>query len=56
LEKLNIKTTNFDSATEVVKDWANFVRTSSREKNGFVDVLCKMKCRENCNQNKDMPI
>jgi MoaA/NifB/PqqE/SkfB family radical SAM enzyme len=50
LEKLNIKNTDFDQATEVVKDWANFVRTSSLEKNGFVDVLCKMKCRENCKQ------
>jgi MoaA/NifB/PqqE/SkfB family radical SAM enzyme len=56
LEKLNIETTNYDLAVGVVKDWANFVRSSSIEKNGFVDVLCKMKCRESCQQNKFIDI
>lgn len=45
LDKLHIQNTTYDSSMEVIKDWANFVRTNSLT-NGKVDVLCKMKCRK----------
>ena len=47
LEKLNIRNTNYDEATKVVADWANFVRENSVQGHVVPD-LCKMKCREGC--------
>lgn len=52
LSKLNIKNTNYDQACEVVQDWADWVRESSLAQKSTVDVLCRMKCRKGCQQNK----
>jgi len=51
LDRLNLRYTTYDQALLVVEDWANHVRQSSLNKLPTVDVLCKMKCREECNKN-----
>lgn len=56
IEKLNIKNTNFDQAMLIVEDWSNFVRQSSQDQLPTVDVLCKMKCRQGCRQNRFVEI
>jgi MoaA/NifB/PqqE/SkfB family radical SAM enzyme len=48
VDQLNIKNTTYDQALLVVDDWANYVRQSSLNNLPTVDVLCKMKCREEC--------
>jgi MoaA/NifB/PqqE/SkfB family radical SAM enzyme len=52
LSKLNIKHTNYDEASTVVESWANWVRESSLAHSPLVDVLCRMKCRNGCQQNR----
>lgn len=56
LDKLDIRTTTYDQAMVVVRDWADWVRESSLLQRSTVDVLCKMKCRKNCQQNKFLEI
>lgn len=50
IDQLNIQTTNYDRAIEIVADWADFVKQSSLDHSPHVDVLCKMKCRVGCQQ------
>lgn len=52
LSKLSIKNTNYDTALKVVQDWVDWVKQSSLEQRPTVDVLCRMKCRKGCRQNK----
>lgn len=52
LSKLSIKETNYNLALQVVQDWADWVKQSSLEHRSTVDVLCRMKCRKGCRQNK----
>jgi MoaA/NifB/PqqE/SkfB family radical SAM enzyme len=56
LSKLKIKDTNYDQAMLVVKDWANYVRENSVSGTDKVDVLCKMKCRQGCSQERRLSI
>lgn len=51
VNRLNVKNTTYDQALLVVEEWANYVKQSSLNKLPTVDVLCKMKCREECNKN-----
>jgi hypothetical protein len=44
--------TDFDTAMGIVKDWSQFVRQSSIDHNPNVDILCKMKCRAGCDQDR----
>jgi MoaA/NifB/PqqE/SkfB family radical SAM enzyme len=56
LQRLSIKHTDYDSALRVVQEWADWVRESSLEQRATVDILCKMKCRKGCRQNKYLEI
>lgn len=48
LEKLKLEDNTYDQALLVVRDWENYVRESSLDPNGKVEVLCKMLCRKGC--------
>ena len=52
IDRLNIRDINFDQAMDIVREWAGYVRQNSLDNSPLVDVLCKMKCREGCRQNK----
>jgi len=52
LNKLKIEETTYDQALVVVRDWENYVRLNSIAKSGNVEVLCKMKCRKGCVNDK----
>jgi MoaA/NifB/PqqE/SkfB family radical SAM enzyme len=52
IDKLKIADTDFDTAMGIVKDWSQFVRQSSIDHNPNVDILCKMKCRAGCDQDR----
>lgn len=49
LEKLKIENYNYDQCNITIKNWAAYVRQNSIE-NKSINVLCKMKCRENLNE------
>lgn len=52
LEKLKIKNNTYDQALLIVRDWENYVRQNSLNGSTDVDVLCKMKCRKGCVEDK----
>ena len=56
LSKLAIRHTDLDSALQTVQDWANWVKQSSLEQSPTVDILCRMKCRKGCRQNRYLEI
>lgn len=50
MNRLRIDQTDYSQALEIVEDWKNFVKESALQ--GHAEVLCKMKCRKECNVNR----
>jgi len=48
LDRVKMENNTYDQALEVIRDWENYVRQSSLDGTGEVDVLCKMLCRKGC--------
>lgn len=46
VNKLNIKTINYDQGVEIISDWAEFVKENAVSNPKLVSPLCKMKCRK----------
>lgn len=56
LDRLRINDINYDQAMDIVQQWADWVRGSSLAHSPQVDVLCRMKCRQGCRQDRRIEI
>lgn len=56
LEKTKMKDNTYDQVLSVIRDWEDYVRQSSLDQSGNVDVLCKMLCRKDCVANNKMEL
>lgn len=50
-DKMSILNINYDQGLEIITQWSNLVRKKGLESSPNLDVLCKMKCRAECNHN-----
>jgi MoaA/NifB/PqqE/SkfB family radical SAM enzyme len=56
LEKTKMKDNTYDQVLSVIRDWEDYVRQSSLDQSGNIDVLCKMLCRKDCVANNKIEL